>query len=156
MKSGSTGTRAACRSLHRARIRRRAGFTLLEALVALTLVLAFAAAFGPLLFTARRIMAHAEQRVAAQALLRTLIEAPRERSRLSGAPILGETAGLQWQVAAEPIFVAALVPPPPTQPGVGEQKRERPRWTAYRLVASVSWGPGEVVRAQTVRLARAQ
>ncbi|HVX92447.1 MAG TPA: type II secretion system protein [Xanthobacteraceae bacterium] len=133
----------------------RAGFTLLEALVALTLVLAFAAALGPLLFTARRTLAHAEQRVAAQALLRTLIEAPRDRSRLSGAPVSGEAAGLQWRVAAEPIFVAALVPPPATQPAAGEQKREHPRWIAYRLVASVSWGPGEVVRAETVRLAKA-
>ena len=39
---------------------------MLEALVALTLVLAFAAALGPYLFHARRIMVDAEGRVAAQ------------------------------------------------------------------------------------------
>ena len=55
-----------------------AGFTLFEALVALALVLAFVEVLGPHLFHARRIMANSEGRVAAQVLLRSLVDAPFE------------------------------------------------------------------------------
>jgi len=70
------------RSSARRRDRRRSGFTLLEALVALTLVLAFAAVLGPFLFHARRITANADGRVAAQILLRALLEDPSIRLAL--------------------------------------------------------------------------
>ena len=72
MRFASIGTRAASR-LFRKGARKSAGFTLLEALVALALVLAFAAALGPYLFHARRIMAGADGRIAAQVLLRSLL-----------------------------------------------------------------------------------
>ena len=65
MRFGSIGTRAASRSTRaeasngRAE-RRSGGFTLIEALVALALVLAFAAALTPHLFQSRRIVADAD------------------------------------------------------------------------------------------------
>ena len=55
MKFVSIGTPAASRS-HRDGGDGQAGFTLLEALVALALILAFAAVLGPHLSQARRIM----------------------------------------------------------------------------------------------------
>src|SRR5258707_14358888 len=61
MKFASIGTPAASRS-RRDVSKGQAGFTLLEALVALALVLAFAAVLGPHLSQARRIMDHAEGR----------------------------------------------------------------------------------------------
>jgi len=116
---------------------------LFEALVALALVLAFAEVLGPHLFHARRIMVNAEGRVAAQVLLRSLLDAPFDRSQLANASRGGETAGLRWRIATEPMAVGAT--PSRAQP-----------WTAYRVIASVSSGGGQVITAETVRLAKSE
>jgi prepilin-type N-terminal cleavage/methylation domain-containing protein len=142
MRSASIGTPAASRSSRAEGGERRAGFTLIEALVALALVLAFAAALGPHLFQARRIMADAESRVAAQVLLRTLLDAPFDRASLANVTREGETGGLRWRVATEPMVIASAGP------------RDRPRWTAFRVVVSVAWGPRQVVTAETMRLGK--
>src|SRR5260370_9118240 len=102
MRFVSTGTPVASQSGHNDRSDRQAGFTLLEALVALALILAFASAVGPHLSQARRIMANAEGRVAAQVLLRSLLDAPLDRSSLAGASREGETNGLRWRIVFEP------------------------------------------------------
>jgi prepilin-type N-terminal cleavage/methylation domain-containing protein len=121
---------------------RKQGFTLLEALVALALILAFASVLGPYLFQSRQIMANAEGRVAAQVLLRSLLDAPFDRSQLAKASREGETGGLHWNIAAEPIAI--------------DTGRERPVWTAVRIVASVSSGAGQTISAETVRLAKTE
>jgi prepilin-type N-terminal cleavage/methylation domain-containing protein len=122
----------------------QAGFTLLEALVALAVVLAFAAALGPHLSQARRIMDHAEGRVAAQVMLRSLLDAPFDRSGLAKASRKGEAGGLRWRIAAEPVLTAA--------PGAPD----RQRWLPYRVTASVAWGSDQVITAETIRLGRAE
>lgn len=121
----------------------QAGFSLLEALVSLAVVLAFAGVLGPHLFQARRIMADADGRVAAQVLLRSLLDAPFDRSGVANAARDGETAGLRWRVASEPIAAAA------------PRTSERPNWQAYRVMASVMWGSDQVITAETIRLRRA-
>src|SRR4029078_6374905 len=108
-----TGTPAVSPSNRDARRDTQAGFTLLEALVALALVLAFASAVGPHLSQARRSMANAERRVAAQVLLRSLLDAPFNRFSVAGASREGETNGLRWRIAFEP---AAVVVSSQTQP----------------------------------------
>src|ERR1700682_6423179 len=104
MKFESIGTREA------SQLRRdgsgQAGFTLLEALVALAVILAFAAVLGPHLSQARRIMAHADGRVAAQVLLRSLLDAPFDRFGLVNASRDGETGGLRWRIVSEPVVAA--------------------------------------------------
>ena len=142
MKFVSTGTLVASRSGRDDRSDRRAGFTLLEALVALALVLAFASAVGPHLSQARRIMANAEGRVAAQVLLRSLLNAPFDRSSLAHAPREGETSGLRWRIDTEP--TAAV------------RAQDQPNWSAFRVVASVTWAPGQVMMAETIRLGKPQ
>jgi prepilin-type N-terminal cleavage/methylation domain-containing protein len=141
MKSVSIGSPAASR-LRRDKSKGQEGFTLLEALVALALVLAFASVLGPHLSQARRIMDHAEGRVAAQVLLRSLLDAPFGRSSLANASLKGEANGLQWSVIAEPAATA---------PGASDQK-----WLPYRVTASVAWGADQVVTAETIRLGRPQ
>ena len=136
----SIGTPVASRSGHDKRNGRQAGFTLLEALVALALVLAFASAVGPHLSQARRIIANADGRAAAQALLRSLLNAPFDRSSLAHAPREGETSGLRWRIDTEP---AAAV-----------RAQDQPNWSAFRVVASVTWAPGQVIMAETIWLGK--
>src|SRR5258707_4114951 len=94
MKFASIDTRAALRSRPADPGKTCAGFTLFEALVALALVLAFVEVLSPYLFHARRIMINAEGRVAAQVLLRSLLDAPFDRSQLANVSRGGETAGM--------------------------------------------------------------
>jgi type II secretory pathway pseudopilin PulG len=141
MKFASIGTPEASRS--RRDGSGQAGFSLLEALVALALVLAFAVVLGPHLSHARRIMADADGRVAAQVLLRSLLDAPFDRSGLANVSRDGETAGLRWRVASEPVAAAP-------------RAAVRPNWQAYRVTASVMWGADQVITAETIRLRRAQ
>ena len=141
MKFESIGTREA------SQLRRdgsgQAGFTLLEALVALAVILAFAVVLGPHLSQARRIMADADGRVAAQVLLRSLLDAPFDRSGVAKMSRDGETAGLRWRVASEPVAAAA------------PRAADRANWQAYRVMASVAWGSDQVITAETIRLRRA-
>jgi type II secretory pathway pseudopilin PulG len=142
MKFVSTGILAASRSHRDDRSSREAGFTLLEALVALALVLAFASAVGPHLSLARRIMANAEGRVAAQVVLRSLLDAPFDRSDLARASREGETNGLRWRIAFEPANAAP--------------SRDPANWSAFRVIASVTWAPGQFIVAETLRLGKPQ
>jgi general secretion pathway protein I len=102
----------------------QAGFTLLEALVALALVLAFAAVLGPHLSQARRI------------------DAPFDRTGLANTLRKGGASELRWRIVAEPVLAAP--------PGVPDQ----PRWLPYRVTASVAWGSDQVTTAETIRLDR--
>ena len=152
---------------------------LLEALVALALVLAFAGVLGPLLFQARRIMSDADSRVAAQALLRSLIDAPLDRAAVANRVRQGNTAELDWRISVTPMSVDSasslrvdkpssgqplqpqlLSQPQPQaqqQPAQQQPAQQQPQnWTAYRVVASVSWGQDHTISAETVRLGKAQ
>ena len=158
MRSASTRISVALQ-LFRKAARKRAGFTLVEALVALALVLAFAAALGPYMFQARRIVTGVDDRIAAQILLRSLVDSPFERSAAPNPIREGSTAGLQWRITAEPMFVEKLRPAPNRKPS--EQKENDPvaappSWDAFRLVASVWWGPGNSISAETVRLGKVE
>src|SRR5260370_31549713 len=102
MNFASIGTPAASRSHRDSGGNGQAGFTQLEALVALALVLAFAAVLGPHLSQARRIMAQADGRVAAQVLLRSLLDAPFDRSGLVKAPPDGGNGGLRRRLVCAP------------------------------------------------------
>ncbi|UPJ51654.1 prepilin-type N-terminal cleavage/methylation domain-containing protein [Bradyrhizobium sp. 200] len=141
MKFASIGTPEASRS--RSDRGGQAGFSLLEALVSLAVILAFAGVLGPHLSQARRIMANADGRVAAQVLLRSLLDAPFDRSGVANVSRDGETAGLRWRVASEPVTAAA------------PRAAARPNWQAYRVMASVVWGSDQVITAETIRLRRA-
>jgi hypothetical protein len=131
----------------------------------LALVLAFAATLVPYLYQSRRIMAGIDGRIAAQVLLRSLLEAPFDRSTLVDTSREGETAGLSWRITAEPLLISsALTSSAPIPPRVKispeaaqkESASERPNWTTFRVIASVSWGPGMSVSAETVRLGRSK
>jgi prepilin-type N-terminal cleavage/methylation domain-containing protein len=142
MKSVSTGLPAPSQS-NSVDAGQKRGFTLLEALVALALILVFAEVLGPYLYQARQIMVNAEGRVAAQVLLRTILDAPFDRTQLAEASRDGETGdGLHWHIATEPAVI-----------DIGAA-RDRESWKAVRVVVSVSSGGGQVITAETIRLAK--
>jgi type II secretory pathway pseudopilin PulG len=142
MRFASTGSRVGSRSAIGKGRRKQAGFTLLEALVALGVVLMFTATLGPFMFQARRIMTNAEGRLAAQNLLRSLLDNPEQRPTLEDTLREGETAGLRWRLVAEPMTIDPRPLP------------ERPKWIGYRVTATVSWGPRQLVTAETIRLGK--
>jgi prepilin-type N-terminal cleavage/methylation domain-containing protein len=144
MRSLSIGTPAASSPSGSDGCSQRRGFTLLEALVALALISAFFATLAPFLFQARRIMDNAQSRIAAHVLLRTLLNAPFDRLHLANAARGGVFHGLRWHIAARPLAIDAA-------PSGAAQS-----WTAYRIVASVSAGPGQIITAETIRLGKAR
>jgi prepilin-type N-terminal cleavage/methylation domain-containing protein len=157
MRSTSIGITAGSRSICSDGRAGCAGFTLIEALVAMTLLLVFVSVLGPYLFHARRIADGIDGRIAAQALLRTILDAPLDRSSLAQGPRSGETGDLHWTVTAEPIFVDAMVAPTGPLTLVATSKPadpalKRASWVAFHLTAAVSWAPGRMVRADTLRL----
>jgi prepilin-type N-terminal cleavage/methylation domain-containing protein len=141
MNLASTGTRAPSRS-RPDNSGRQAGFTLLEALVAMALILAVAATLGPHLSQARRIMDHAEGRVAAQVMLRSLLDAPFDRSGLAHASRSGEANGLRWSIVAVPAISAAT------------NAKDQATWQPYRVTVNVVWADDQVIAAETIRLGR--
>jgi prepilin-type N-terminal cleavage/methylation domain-containing protein len=156
MTSMSTGTPVASRSLRRDGGDAQAGFTLIEALVAMALLLAFVSVLGPYLFHARRIADNIDSRVAAQVLLRTILDAPIDRAALASSRS-GDTDGLHWSVTSEPAYVEAMAPadgaPLRTTPvDAKDPAPKRPNWVAFRLTAKVAWGDGHMVSAETLRL----
>jgi prepilin-type N-terminal cleavage/methylation domain-containing protein len=155
----STGTPVASQSRHRDGDA-QAGFTLIEALVAMALLLAFVSVLGPYLFHARRIADNIDGRVAAQVLLRAILDAPIDRAALASSRS-GESDGLHWSVTAEPAYVEAMVPTDsaplratPTDAKDAEVKRRN--WLPFRLTAKVAWGDGHMVSAETLRLGLAE
>jgi prepilin-type N-terminal cleavage/methylation domain-containing protein len=143
MKSASIGTPAASSSSRCEFGDNRSGFTLIEALVAMALVLAFVATLGPYLFHARRIMDNGERRIEAQILLRTLLNAPFDRSLLANATRSGEFNGLHWRIVTTPM-------------AIDETPSGNQSWSAYRVAASVAFGTGQIVTAETVELAKSR
>jgi prepilin-type N-terminal cleavage/methylation domain-containing protein len=137
----------------------RSGFTLIEALVALALLLAFASVVVPMMFQSRRILDNPRGRIAAQVLLRSLLDEPVDRIRMLTFRD-GETDGLHWSVEARPLDFGAvtLIDSAPNTPAVWSEGPDEKRalWVPFRIAASVSWAPGQVVKAETVRLLKHQ
>lgn len=157
MKFASIGIPAPSPSWRRKQISMRRGFTLLETLVALALLLAFAATLVPFLYHARSIMISADDRVAAQALLRALLEDPIDPATLADLSRDGDSGGLHWQLGAEPSGIEAAFPdPPPISATAATKSPPRPHWIAYRVVATVTFGAGRSISGETVRLGNAE
>jgi prepilin-type N-terminal cleavage/methylation domain-containing protein len=134
----------------------RSGFTLIEALVALALLLAFASVIVPMMFQSRRILDNPHGRIAAQVLLRSLLDETPDRTRMQSFRD-GETEGLRWSVEARPFDLGAMTLID-TAPKANTDKPDAQRapWMPFRIAASVSWAPGQIVRAETIRLLRWQ
>jgi prepilin-type N-terminal cleavage/methylation domain-containing protein len=153
MKFVSVGTQAASPSKRDKRGDQRSGFTLIEALVALSLIVTFAAVATPLAFQARHVLLHGDGQVRAQLLLRALIDEPFDRTSPPQEGASDGTAGdLTWRIDIEHVDDFPVVSVAPTE---ASQTTQPPiKWALYRVTARVSWGAGRVVKAETLRLGR--
>jgi prepilin-type N-terminal cleavage/methylation domain-containing protein len=151
MKYALTGIRAASPSRPSDGAAGRAGFTLIEALVALSLLLTFAAALAPVFSHGRRILAGGNGEVRAEFLLRSLLEAPVDPQN-SEAARAGERDGLRWRVAVEPFADADALEPHGSPPTSAQPYK----WSLYKVTTRVDWGADRSMIAETLRLGRGE
>jgi general secretion pathway protein I len=120
----------------------RAGFTLIEVLVALAVVAASLAAIGSLVAVAMRGTLGIERRVAFRETLRSIMTSVSDRRALAGGRTSGTIAGYDWRMDVAP-YVSTLVDPQAPTP-----------WQPQAVVVTVRSPSGQILRVETIRLRR--
>jgi general secretion pathway protein I len=120
---------------------REAGFTIIEALVALAIVAASLAAIGALIATSTRGTRTLEQHVELIETARTVESALPKREQLVGN-FSGELAGHRWRVDVLPFTAGGIDPELPSP------------WAPQTVVVTVRSPTGTAVQVATVRLYR--
>jgi general secretion pathway protein I len=92
-----------------------AGFTLIEALVALAIVAAVLGSIGAVIATTVKATRSIDQRLALAGAAETLLAALPARDLLKPGRQSGELAGHRWQIDVSPMRIAAASDAPPTQ-----------------------------------------
>jgi general secretion pathway protein I len=92
-----------------------AGFTLIEALVALAIVAAVLSSIGAVIATAVKGTRSIDQRLALSGAAETLLAALPARNLLQPGRQSGETAGHRWRIDVSAMRVAAASDPPQTR-----------------------------------------
>lgn len=119
-----------------------AGFTIIEALVALALVAILLAAIAPLMAISHRGVRSVEQHVALVSAARTIENGLPNRDYLVPGSLTGDLAGDRWRVDVLP-FAAG-----------GIDGGEPSRWTPQTVVITVRAPSGATLKLNTVRLSR--
>jgi general secretion pathway protein I len=117
-----------------------AGFTLIEALVALAVVSAGIAAIGSLLFSSSRSDLNAERHIALIATAQKILTGLPDRNELADGQLDGVLNNHQWRVDVGPFVGAA-----------GEHPGG---WEPQRIDLRVRSPSGAVINLDTVRLRR--
>jgi general secretion pathway protein I len=92
-----------------------AGFTLIEALVALAIVAAVLTSIGAVIATSVKGTRSIDQHLALSGTAETLLAALPARTLLAPGSQSGETAGHRWRIDVSPMDVAVTSDTPPTQ-----------------------------------------
>lgn len=121
-----------------------AGFTLIESLVALTVLAVVLAAIGTLVSANVRATRAAEDRLSLVDTARMILAALPDRSQLSPGDTTGELAGNRWRIDVLP-FTADFIDPDRATP-----------WVPQAVVLRVESPTGEILRVDTVRLRSAR
>src|ERR1700753_2620456 len=153
MQYASIGTPAASPSRRIDDGDRRRGFTLVEALVALSLLLVFAVALSPVFSHGRRLLARGDGEIRAELLLRSLLTAEFDTADPQNSLREGESGRYRWRVAVEP-FDAAALRQPSDDAAVSEDSASAKALSLFKVSARVSWGNGAVIAAESLRLGR--
>jgi general secretion pathway protein I len=129
-----------CRSIEFDKNRRQAGFTLIEALVALAVVAVALSAIGMLIGANIRATRSLDQRLALIESTRALLAGLPGRDQLAPGDTTGQLADQRWRLDVMP-FVADFVDPSGAAP-----------WFPEAVVLRVEAPTGEILRVDTVRL----
>jgi general secretion pathway protein I len=122
--------------------RDRAGFTIIEALVALAVVAASLTALGSMIATSIRGTRSIEQHVALVETARAIETGLPSRDELAPGNFSGELAGHRWRVDVSP-FAAGSVDATPSA-----------AWVPQAVVITVRSPSGAMLQLNTVRLRR--
>jgi general secretion pathway protein I len=120
--------------------RNRAGFTIIEVLVALAVVAASLAAIGSLIATSARGTRSLEQHVALVETARSIAAGLPKRDELALGEFSGELAGHRWRVDVTPYADGGVDPALPVA------------WVPQAVVITVRSPSGAVLQLNTVRL----
>ena len=118
------------------------GFTMIESLVALTVVAVCLTALGTLIASNIRATQTVSDRLSLLETARAVLAALPDREQLALGDSRGEIAGIQWRVDVLP-FAADFVAPAGTSP-----------WGPQDVVIRVQSPTGQILRLDTVRLQR--
>ena len=119
-----------------------AGFTLIEALVALAVAAVSLAAIGLLMAGNIRGSGRIEQHLGLVATLRAVETGLPDRASLSTGTLSGEMHGQAWSVDSAPYL------------GVSVNPRAAQVWTPQTIVVRVQSPSGAVLQLETIRLGR--
>ena len=120
----------------------QAGFTLIEALVALAIIAAVLAPIGALIATTVKGTRSIDQRLALAGAAETLLTALPSRNLLVPGRQSGEKAGHRWQIDIVPMSTAVVASDP-------SQKRQ---WIPLAVTMRIQAPGGRTMQLNTVRL----
>jgi Tfp pilus assembly protein PilV len=116
------------------------GFTLVESLIALTVLMIVLSAIGALSASSLRSGLYVERHVADVENVQQIIAALPSRGNLADRSLSGKMAGYQWRIEAQP-FAANFV-----------DAQAQTRWTPETIVLTVKGPGGSVLSFDTIRL----
>jgi general secretion pathway protein H len=142
MRSASTGLREGSKLPHACDRRDcSAGFTIIEALVALAVVAASLAAIGSVIAVSARGRHALEQHVALVQTTRVIAAGMPKRDELSSEGFAGELAGHRWRIDVVPF-------------SGGPSAEQEVAWVPYAILIKVKSPGGAFLELNTVRLRR--
>jgi general secretion pathway protein I len=119
-----------------------AGFTLIEVLVALSVVAVALAAIGSLIGASVRGTRALDFNVIASSTMRAIATALPARDALKPGSLSGEAGGQRWRVDIRPMATPLVDPELPT------------RWVPHTVVIRLQSPTGSIIEVNTVRLRR--
>jgi len=143
---------------------RRAGFTLIEVLVAVTVAIILGGALVRFFGDVRARSTRAEDTLAAWTVARAVLEQATAKPALSATSAVGASGSYSWRLEVFPMAQIAAAPPAAAADGADAPETGGQRdglfssaptvtWTAFRVRVVVEGRRGGAARLETVRLA---
>jgi len=129
-----------CREIRPETGNKNAGFTLVEVLVVITIVVTVLSAIGLLTGASSRGVRSLEQHVALVEVTRSVIAGLPSPNQLSSNEAVGELYGSRWRMGLSPFVGTAAIPESP--------------WVPVRVTIRVQSPSGAALDLETVRLQR--
>jgi len=121
---------------------KNAGFTIIEVLIAISVVAISLTAIGTLTGTTTRGVRSLEQHVALVETARTVAASLPSRTQLAPGELAGELYGNRWRIGVSPFVGDAIAPAPDS------------RWIPETITIRIQSPSGAVLGLKTVRLQR--